>query len=319
MQSSTWKRSPADAPPARPRQPLCAARSRASRRGEQALAAPLQTEQKSIQTAIDALNGKEPDAALQARVKAFETKHQQAAQEIGRQQQQIQRNQAYVQQQIQTKLGPIYQQVMQKRGANVMVEVGSTLATSTTLDVTNDVLAASMRPYRRSRRPRRARTRSSSRRAANIVNDQPAGAAIGPLDIKRVMAALPHRYPMLLVDRVESLDPDKGIIAIKAVTINEPFFQGHFPGRPIMPGVLIVEALAQAAGVLAVEALGLAGSGKLVYFMAIEGAKFRAAGRAGRAAQARGRIRSEARHASASSPVVRASTASWLPRRTSRR
>ena len=101
------------------------------------------------------------------------------------------------------------------------------------------------------------------------------GAAIGPLDIKRVMAALPHRYPMLLVDRVESLDPDKGIVAIKAVTINESFFQGHFPTRPIMPGVLIVEALAQAAGVLAVEALGLAGTGKLVYFMAIEGAKFR--------------------------------------------
>jgi len=99
---------------------------------------------------------------------------------------------------------------------------------------------------------------------------------MGPLDIKRVMAALPHRYPMLLVDRVESLDPDTGIVAIKAVTINEPFFQGHFPARPIMPGVLIVEALAQAAGILAVEALGLAGSGKLVYFMAIESAKFRA-------------------------------------------
>ena len=65
------------------------------------------------------------------------------------------------------------------------------------------------------------------------------------------------------------------ITAIKAVTINEQFFQGHFPGRPIMPGVLIVEALAQAAGVLAVESLGLAGSGKLVYFMAIDGAKFR--------------------------------------------
>jgi 3-hydroxyacyl-[acyl-carrier-protein] dehydratase len=107
------------------------------------------------------------------------------------------------------------------------------------------------------------------------MSDQPASAAIGPLDIKRVMAALPHRYPMLLVDRVVSLDLDKGIVAIKAVTINEPFFQGHFPARPIMPGVLIVEALAQAAGILAVEALGLAGSGKLVYFMAIEGAKFR--------------------------------------------
>jgi 3-hydroxyacyl-[acyl-carrier-protein] dehydratase len=99
---------------------------------------------------------------------------------------------------------------------------------------------------------------------------------MGPLDVRRVMAALPHRYPLLLVDRVESLDPERGIVAIKAVTINEQFFQGHFPGRPIMPGVLIVEALAQAAGVLAVEALGLAGTGKLVYFMAIEGAKFRA-------------------------------------------
>lgn len=89
------------------------------------------------------------------------------------------------------------------------------------------------------------------------------------------MAALPHRYPMLLVDRVEELIPDRSIAAIKAVTINEGFFQGHFPGRPIMPGVLIVEAMAQAAGILAVESLGLAGSGKLVYFMAIDGAKFR--------------------------------------------
>ena len=102
------------------------------------------------------------------------------------------------------------------------------------------------------------------------------GAAIGPLDIRRVMAALPHRYPMLLVDRVEEIIPGKSIRAVKAVTFNEGFFQGHFPGRPIMPGVLIVEALAQAAGVLAVESLGLADSGKLVYFMGIENAKFRA-------------------------------------------
>jgi 3-hydroxyacyl-[acyl-carrier-protein] dehydratase len=97
-----------------------------------------------------------------------------------------------------------------------------------------------------------------------------------PFDVKRIMAALPHRFPMLLVDRVEELVIDERITAVKAVTINEPFFAGHFPGRPIMPGVLIVEALAQAAGVLAVESLGLAGTGKLVYFMAIDGAKFRA-------------------------------------------
>jgi 3-hydroxyacyl-[acyl-carrier-protein] dehydratase len=109
------------------------------------------------------------------------------------------------------------------------------------------------------------------------VNDAVTEApAIGPLDIRRVMAALPHRYPMLLVDRVEEIVPNKSIRAIKAVSFNEGFFQGHFPGRPIMPGVLIVEALAQAAGVLAVESFGLSGSGKLVYFMAIEGAKFRA-------------------------------------------
>jgi 3-hydroxyacyl-[acyl-carrier-protein] dehydratase len=94
-------------------------------------------------------------------------------------------------------------------------------------------------------------------------------------DIVKVMAALPHRYPMLLVDRVARLDKDQSIHAIKAVSMNEPFFQGHFPGRPIMPGVLIIEALAQAAGILAVESMGLAGTGKLVYFMAIDGAKFR--------------------------------------------
>ena len=108
-----------------------------------------------------------------------------------------------------------------------------------------------------------------------MSEDGAGGPALGPMDVRKVMAALPHRYPMLLVDRVERLEPDVRIVATKAVTINEPFFAGHFPGRPIMPGVLIVEALAQAAGVLAVESLGLAGSGKLVYFMAIDGAKFR--------------------------------------------
>lgn len=95
-------------------------------------------------------------------------------------------------------------------------------------------------------------------------------------DVRRVMAVLPHRYPMLLVDRVEELVLDERISAVKAVTMNESFFQGHFPGRPIMPGVMIIEALAQAAGVLAMESLGLAGSGKLVYFMSIDNAKFRA-------------------------------------------
>jgi len=94
-------------------------------------------------------------------------------------------------------------------------------------------------------------------------------------DIVGVLKRLPHRYPLLLVDRVEELVADERIHAVKAVSFNEDFFQGHFPGRPIMPGVLQIEALAQAAGILAIESLGLAGTGKLVYFMAIEEAKFR--------------------------------------------
>ena len=109
--------------------------------------------------------------------------------------------------------------------------------------------------------------------------DAIAGADSNPAssyDIPQILAALPHRYPMLLVDRVVSLVADGEIHAVKAVSFNESFFQGHFPGRPIMPGVLQIEALAQTAGILAVETLGLAGSGKLVYFMAIEQAKFRA-------------------------------------------
>ena len=94
-------------------------------------------------------------------------------------------------------------------------------------------------------------------------------------DIRKILNALPHRYPLLLVDKVLSLEIGEEIRALKAVTFNEQFFQGHFPGRPIMPGVLQIEALAQAAAILAIESLDLAGSGKLVYFMAIEEAKFR--------------------------------------------
>jgi len=109
---------------------------------ENTLAAPLQTEGKSLQTAIDALAGKEPDAALQARIKAFQAKQQQGAQEIQRQQQQIQANQQYVQKQIAEKLSPIYTQVMQRRGANIMVEIGTTLASASGIDVTTDVLTA---------------------------------------------------------------------------------------------------------------------------------------------------------------------------------
>ncbi|RGP40216.1 3-hydroxyacyl-[acyl-carrier-protein] dehydratase [Altererythrobacter insulae] len=94
-------------------------------------------------------------------------------------------------------------------------------------------------------------------------------------DIHKILKALPHRYPLLLVDRVKSIELGEKIHAVKAVSFNEEFFQGHFPGAPIMPGVLQIEALAQAAAILGIETLELAGSGKLVFFMGIDGAKFR--------------------------------------------
>jgi 3-hydroxyacyl-[acyl-carrier-protein] dehydratase len=111
-----------------------------------------------------------------------------------------------------------------------------------------------------------------------VSSDHAAAASAGAeaaLDILGVMRSLPHRYPMLLVDRVIEMVLNERITAVKAVTMNELFFQGHFPGRPIMPGVMIIEALAQAAGVLAVKSLGEGEAGKLVYFMSIENAKFR--------------------------------------------
>jgi 3-hydroxyacyl-[acyl-carrier-protein] dehydratase len=94
-------------------------------------------------------------------------------------------------------------------------------------------------------------------------------------DIARIMKLLPHRYPFLLIDRMIDMDGEESGTAIKNVTINEPFFQGHFPGKPVMPGVLLVEAMAQAAGALVLYHLGDAHAGKLVFFMSIDKARFR--------------------------------------------
>jgi 3-hydroxyacyl-[acyl-carrier-protein] dehydratase len=94
-------------------------------------------------------------------------------------------------------------------------------------------------------------------------------------DIKRILQMIPHRYPMLMVDRVIEMRLDASAIGIKNVSINEPFFQGHFPSEPVMPGVLIVEAMAQTAAVLVVSTFGTDSEGKLVYFMSIDGARFR--------------------------------------------
>jgi 3-hydroxyacyl-[acyl-carrier-protein] dehydratase len=105
------------------------------------------------------------------------------------------------------------------------------------------------------------------------------GAPEGAMDIRQIMEVLPHRYPFLLVDRVDALELGHRIVATKCVTINEPFFQGHFPGRPIMPGVLLIEAMAQAGGILAYKTAedraGVSLGRKLTYFMGIDKAKFR--------------------------------------------
>lgn len=100
-------------------------------------------------------------------------------------------------------------------------------------------------------------------------------AASRSLDIGGIMRAIPHRFPLLMIDRVEEIEPDHSAVGIKNVSINENFFAGHFPGHPVMPGVLIVESMAQTAAVLVVETLGGDAAGRLVYFMSVEGAKFR--------------------------------------------
>ena len=95
------------------------------------------------------------------------------------------------------------------------------------------------------------------------------------IDIEKIVEMIPHRYPFLMIDRVSDLVPEESAVGHKNVTINEPHFQGHFPSKPIMPGVLIIEAMAQTSAVLVVHTLGGETEGKLVYFMSVENAKFR--------------------------------------------
>ena len=101
------------------------------------------------------------------------------------------------------------------------------------------------------------------------------GKTVEVLDIHRIMHAIPHRYPFLMLDRVVDVVLNHSAVGVKNVSVNEPFFAGHFPNHPVMPGVMIIESMAQTAAVLVVETLGPDAAGKLVYFMSIEGAKFR--------------------------------------------
>ena len=96
-----------------------------------------------------------------------------------------------------------------------------------------------------------------------------------PINYEEIIKLLPHRYPFLLVDRIIELEPGKKVVGIKNVTCNEPFFQGHFPTAPIMPGVLILEAMAQVGGVLAISSLPESDEGALMYFMGLDQVKFR--------------------------------------------
>jgi len=109
----------------------------------------------------------------------------------------------------------------------------------------------------------------------------PVSEAPSEIDITEILARIPHRFPFLLVDRCEDFVPHKSIVGFKCVSVNEPFFQGHFPGYPVMPGVLIVEAMAQTSAVLMSKSLEIDPTGKAIFFMSLDNCRFRAPVRPG--------------------------------------
>lgn len=114
-----------------------------------------------------------------------------------------------------------------------------------------------------------------------MSSKSPAGEGAAEIDIIEILARIPHRYPFLLVDRAEEYRPHQSIVGVKCVTANEPFFQGHFPGYPVMPGVLIVEAMAQTGAVLMSKSLEVDTRGKTIFFMSVDNCRFRSPVRPG--------------------------------------
>jgi 3-hydroxyacyl-[acyl-carrier-protein] dehydratase len=108
-----------------------------------------------------------------------------------------------------------------------------------------------------------------------VTQIKPGTVASGDIDIQEVMRRIPHRPPFLLIDRAEAYCPNQSLVGIKCVTINEPFFLGHFPGNPVMPGVLIVEALAQTGGLLMSKSWDVDPEGKIILFMSVDNCRFR--------------------------------------------
>ena len=188
--------------------------------------------------------------AFQAKVRDFQQRQQSAEADLQKRGNDFQLSRQYVLKQINDATTPIITTVMRERGGDDRARRG------------RDAPAfGGDRRHRRRHRPARqgaaARLDDGPGRRRRQVSDpsawaDPALAGIDPVGVREIMTLIPHRFPMLLVDRVEDIVRDRSARGIKAVTINEPFFAGHFPGRPIMPGVLIVEALAQTAGVLAI-------------------------------------------------------------------
>jgi 3-hydroxyacyl-[acyl-carrier-protein] dehydratase len=114
-----------------------------------------------------------------------------------------------------------------------------------------------------------------------MVRKAPVNLAPGEIDITEILDRIPHRYPFLLVDRCEAYQPSESIVGIKCVTVNEPFFQGHFPDYPVMPGVLLIEAMAQTGAILMSKSLDVDVGGKAIFFMSADNCRFRAPVRPG--------------------------------------